>query len=190
MLEHRSLLDSLVPDRRDRSLATEQSEPLIAAVLSRRLSLLQCSSPPALQGALSRDSGLQLPAPQTAAFFEDNSLLWLTPSEWLLDSPADIADSTVAAIAPRLNVALAAITDVTDAFAYFELSGSCVTDILMTGCGLDLRPSAFPPGRLARTFLANVPTIVWNPGGSVQLRCLIDRTFASHFRDWFRDRGT
>lgn len=190
MLEHRSLFDSSVPAQRGRSSATEESEPFMAAVPDRRLSLLQCSPTPALQGPLGRDSGWQLPAPQIAAFFEDNTLLWLTPSEWLLDSPADTADSTVAAIAPRLKLALAAITDITDAFVHFELGGSCITDILMTGCSLDLRTSAFPPGRLARTLLANVPAIVWNAGGSDRFRCLIDRSLATHFWNWFRDSVT
>jgi len=151
------------------------------------LLLLQCASELALQEALTSEIELPLPGPQQASNARGCALLWLCPAEWLLELSASAIDSVQRAITRRLATSLAAVTDMTDAFACYEVSGSRSAETLMCGCSLDLRTHAFPAGRVARTMLADVPAIIWNPGNPDRFRCLVDRSFAIHLWTWIRE---
>lgn len=112
------------------------------------------------------------------------ALLWLTPAEWLLECPASQTDSLQGAIARRLATSLAVVTDMSDAFECFELSGTRAAEVLMSGCSLDLQADIFPAGRVARTALADIPAVIRGTGGPLSFRCLVDRSYARHIRDW------
>jgi sarcosine oxidase, subunit gamma len=148
------------------------------------LLLIQSASVLALQVALNQVLGLPLPVPQQAAVLHDCALLWLTPAEWFLDIPANRTDSVQLALTERLSSSLTAVFDFSDALVPFEVNGANAPEILMAGCHLDLRPAAFPAGRVVRTALADVPAILWNPGNPDRFRCLIDRAFTEHFLAW------
>jgi sarcosine oxidase subunit gamma len=150
--------------------------------------LLQSPSESALEDALVSHTGLRLPAPQTASAGGDCALLWLTPQEWLLAFPASETESLDDALTRRLATALVAVTDMSDALAVCELSGTRCADVLMSGCALDLHSDAFPAGHSARTGLADIPSILWNPGKEPRaVRCIVDRSHARHLHDWLAD---
>ncbi|MGH8229958.1 MAG: sarcosine oxidase subunit gamma [Steroidobacteraceae bacterium] len=152
------------------------------------LLLLQSARPSSLEDALTSEIGLELPTPQQSSARGDHALLWLTPAEWLLAIPSTRTDSLQSALTRRLATSLATVIDVSDAFASCEVTGARAAETLMSGCSLDLRALAFPSGRVARTALASIPAILWNPGGEPhRLRCLIDRSFAGHLREWLVD---
>jgi sarcosine oxidase subunit gamma len=165
-------------------LAIEHGGLGITPVRDRGLLLLQAASAHALRDALDQALDLTLPTAQNASVRGDYALLWLSPAEWLLELHVNETRAVESELSRRLTSSLAVVTDIGDALVSFELSGAGVLEILMTGCGLDLRPHAFPPGRVARTALADVPAILWNPGKPDRLRCLIDRGFAGHFLLW------
>jgi sarcosine oxidase subunit gamma len=179
MLERRTPLESmpegLMPDGLH-----------LAAVRDRGLLLLQSASSPAMQQALERELGLPLPAAQQVTALGEYALLWLAPGQWLLDLPAKMTASIETALGGRLEATLAAVTDLSDALISLELGGALAPEILMSGCSVDLRPHAFPPGCLARTALAAVPAILWNPGAPERIRCLIECAFADHMLSWLR----
>lgn len=150
--------------------------------------LLQSPSESALQDALMSRTELQLPAPQTASARGELALLWLAPAEWLLACPASEIESLQVALTRQLANSLAAVTDMSDAFAACEVSGMHAADVLMSGCTLDLHADVFPAGRCSRTGLTDIPAILWNPGREPRgVRCIVDRSHARHLRDWLAD---
>lgn len=66
----------------------------------------------------------------------------------------------------------------------FASGGRIDPERLMTGCSLNLKPNAFPSGRVARTALADISAILWNPGNPDRFRCVVDRGFTAHFLKW------
>jgi sarcosine oxidase, subunit gamma len=181
MLEHQKPVDSL----REARGSDFAGEPGLSGA---GFLLLQSASESNLQDALTSEIGLDLPAPQGACVRGDYTLLWLTPAEWLLEHPVNETHSLQSALTRRLATSLAVVTDVSDAFACFEVRGARGAETLMSGCSLDLRTHAFPVGRVARTVLADIPAVVWNPGREPHcFRCLVDRSFAGHLRNWLMD---
>lgn len=186
MLEHQQPFDSLLAD--GDGTITEKPGIRVSWICGAGFLLLQSPSGSALQEALERHIGLSMPAPQAASARGEYALLWLTPTEWLLGAPASATDSLCATLTRELATCLAAVTDMSDAWAACEVSGTRAAEALMSGCTLDLRAGAFPAGRTTRTALADIPAIVWNPGGEPdRFRCIVDRSHARHWRDWLID---
>jgi sarcosine oxidase subunit gamma len=168
----------------DGTLALERSDLRVTPIRDRGLLLMQTASASALQAALEQEIGLTLPPPLNTTALDGYAVLWLAPREWLLDLPAAEADPIATALTRRLSSSLAVVTDLSDGLVSLEVSGSGAAGILMTGCSLDLGPNRFPPGRVVRTALADVPAILRNPGEPERIHCLIERAFADHFLDW------
>ena len=127
----------------------------------------------AVAGAL----GLALPeVPNTAA----GGALWLGPDEWLVVSDADIAVPLEEALAGQH----CAVVDVSEARAVLELSGPGATDVLASGCRLDLQ--ALRPGACAQTALARTHALLEPRGGGVW-RLYVGRSFAAYARAWLED---
>jgi len=180
MLEHQQPLDSQ-PEARGSDSAGERGFRMLAAT---GLLLLQSPSESALLDALNGEISLTLPGPGETRARGEYTLLWLTPAEWLLECPAAETDSLQSAFTRRFATSLAIVTDMTDAFACFELNGARTHDTLTSGCSLDLRADIFPAGRVARTSLAGIPAIIRRTGEPQGFRCLVDRSYARHLRDW------
>jgi len=137
-----------------------------------------------LQGELPSSSwARELPGPLESRTREQQSLLWLAPGEWLLIVPATDVLSMEARLSTELRTTFAAVTDLSDAFASFELTGKRGAEVLMTGCSLDLHTEAFGSGRVARTVLAGVAAIVWR-AQMERFRVFVDRSFAEHLEQW------
>ena len=183
MLEHQQPFDPLIQDGDTRFVAMPDIQ--MTWLSGWRFLLLQSPSESALQDALMSHTELRLPAPQTATAGGDYALLWLTPKEWLLASPASETESLQAHLTRRLATCLAAVTDMSDALAVCEVSGTRCADVFMSGCTLDLHANAFPAGRCSRTGLADIAAILWNPGIEPRsVRCIVDRNHARHLHDW------
>ena len=186
MLDHRAPLDQLSRERNTEAL--DDAWLRVRPVTDRGLLLLQGSPQDAvLHDAVSRQIGARVPGPQTTNSRGEYALLWMTPKEWLLELPAAATSAVQGSLVTRLAPSLAVVTDITDALACFDVGGDRATDVLMTGCSLDLRPHAFAAGRVARTAVADVPAIIWKAGPSDIFRCWVDRSFAEHFWSWLAD---
>ena len=184
MLEHQQPFGSLSQSGGDSIF----NEPGLQVTLSDvGLILLQSRSGATLQDPVTTETGLRLPAPQEACTRGVYCLLWLSPTEWLIELPAKEAKSLQGTLTERLATSLAVISDMSDAFASYEVRGARAAEALMSGCRVDLRPHAFPARRVVRTALADIPAVLWNPGEPQRLRCLIDRSFAGYLRDWLVD---
>lgn len=180
MLEHRQPLDS--PPAGD---SRPTAEPGLRVQLAEPgLLLLQSPSECVLQDALRSELSLELPLAGETRARGIYALLWLTPAEWLLECPVRDVAALRSAFTRRLGKSLAVATVMSDAFACFDLSGAQTPDVLASGCGLDLRADNFPVGRVVRTSLADIPAIIRKTGAPDGFRCLVDRSYARHIRDW------
>lgn len=149
------------------------------------LLLIQGDPRDALLGkVIQEELGLRLPEPLEATAQGPRALLWTTPREWLLIASRSESSSIRGSLAAQLASTLAAVTDISDALACFEVEGTDASDTLMTGCTLDLRLEAFFPGRVMRTVMTGVPVILWRPAESSGFRCFVDRSWAEHFSRW------
>lgn len=186
MLEHRAPLDQC-----SQAVDTgpiDRPDLHVAPVADRGLLLLQGDPRDALFcDVIFRQIDIRVPGPRATSTRGDYALLWVTPREWLLELPADEAAASHEALASRLAPVLAAVSDVSDAYASFEVTGERAVEALMTGCSVDLHLHAFGAGSVACTTVADVPAIVWRPENLRLLRCLVDRSFAAHFWNWLAD---
>jgi heterotetrameric sarcosine oxidase gamma subunit len=163
----------------------EGRRDLHVVVQDHGLLLIQGDPRDALLGkVIQEELGLRIPGPLEASVQQARALLWITPREWLLIAPRSESSSIRGSLTAQLAATLAAVTDISDGLACFEVEGKEASDMLMTGCTLDLRPEAFVPGRVMRTAMAGAPMIVWRPGQAGGFRCFVDRSWAEHFSSW------
>ncbi len=128
----------------------------------------------AVAGAL----GFGLPeAPNTVAA---GGALWLGPDEWLLVSGED----QTGPLEEALEGQHCAVVDVSEARAVLELSGPGATEVLASGCRLDLDP--LRPGACAQTALARAHVLLEPRAGGVW-RLYVGRSFAAYARAWIED---
>jgi sarcosine oxidase subunit gamma len=124
--------------------------------------------------------------PNTVAETADVCALWLGPDEWLVTGA-----ETPGALLAELEAALAgvhhSVVDVSANRVALELSGTSRFDLLSAGCGLDLHPRAWGPGRCAQTLLARVPVILWERGGTTAI--LVRPSFAGYVAEWLTDQA-
>jgi sarcosine oxidase subunit gamma len=145
----------------------------------------------AFLSAVERALGLAPPtAPNTVASHQGLDLLWLSPEEWLLVTPA----GAEAGLVERLEQALAGLhagaVDVSDARAVIRLEGAAARKVLAKGTPLDLRPHAFQPGRCAQTTLARASVILRPVGrGDDAFEVHVGRSFAPYLWAWLTDAG-
>ena len=140
------------------------------------LTVLRGSGPDFLT-AVAGAIGVGLPeTPNRAA----GGALWLGPDEWLLVSGEDRTGTLEAALAGQH----CAIVDVSEARAVLELSGPGATEVLASGCRLDLEP--LRPGSCAQTALARAHVLLEPREGGVW-RLYVGRSFAAYARAWIED---
>lgn len=118
----------------------------------------------------------------------DRAALWLGPDEHLLLAPAGDA----AAVAARLASALAGIphslVDVSQRQVAMRVSGSDASELLNSGCPLDLDVAAFPPGMCTRTLIGKAEAVLWRKAAA-EYHLEVWRSFAGYVVDWLREAG-
>ncbi len=132
--------------------------------------------------------GFGLPTePNTVAGGEGVCALWLGPDEWLVTT----AGGEEAGLMARLNGALAghhaSVVDVSDARTVIVLRGERARDVLAKGCGLDLHPRVFKPGRCAQTALARASILIHQTSEDPAYDIYVDRSFAQYLWTWLED---
>jgi sarcosine oxidase subunit gamma len=66
------------------------------------------------------------------------------------------------------------------------LAGPAARDVLAKGCGLDLHPSAFAPGRCAQTLLAQAQIVLEQRSDEPEYHLFVRPSFARYLREWLR----
>jgi sarcosine oxidase subunit gamma len=106
--------------------------------------------------------GTTLPTtPNTVATAGDIDALWLAPGEWLIVAADAARDDLMAKLGAATAEQHTAVTDVSAASVVLELAGIKAREVLAKGCGLDLHPRTFAPGRCAQSLIARAPALLW-----------------------------
>ena len=118
--------------------------------------------------------------------------LWLGPNEWLLVSNNEIPKETNTYELEQIlfdNISktdLGAITNVTDHFTIFKLSGTNIFEVLSKGCPFNFDSDDFGNNKVVQTILNHVDvTIHRRSENDVDL--FVRRSFAGYLWDWLKD---
>jgi sarcosine oxidase subunit gamma len=133
-----------------------------------------------LDALLHQQLGLRLPDPGKAFSGTDCAALGLAPGTAVIEAPLP----RLATLRAALPSDMAASVDQSGGFAILRLGGGKSPDVLGKGCRLDLHPSAFGPGRCARTVMAQVPTILRQIDSTPSYDLIVPRTLARSFAEF------
>ena len=137
--------------------------------------------------------GMILPKEACSTSYKDKiSSLWLGPNEWLLVSNDEITKETNSYELEQVlfdsisKTNLGAVTNVTDHFTIFSLSGSNIFEVLSKGCPFDFSSKDFGDSKVVQTILNHIDvTIHQRSENDVDL--YVRRSFAGYLWDWLKD---
>ncbi len=123
---------------------------------------------------------------------EKITLLWLGPDEWLLVSNAEIAKETNIYELEQIlfdeisKTNLGAVTNVTDHFTIFSLSGSNIFEVLSKGCPYDFDSEDFLDNKVVQTILSNIDVTIHRKSKN-EIDLYVRRSFADYLWNWLKD---
>ena len=142
---------------------------------------------PAARAAAGEAFGVPLPESACRANARDGrAALWLGPDEHLLLGPAGERDMLAAGLESALADSAHSLVDVSQRQVAWLLSGARVSELLSTGCPLDLDPAEFPPGMCTRTLLGKAEIVIWRTGAEA-FHLEVWRSFADYVLAWLRE---
>lgn len=118
----------------------------------------------------------------------DRAALWLGPDEHLLLAPAGDAETVATQLGSALSGIPHSLVDVSQRQVALRVSGPDASELLNSGCPLDLDPAAFPPGMCTRTLIGKAEAILWRKAAA-EYHLEIWRSFAGYVVDWLREAG-
>jgi sarcosine oxidase subunit gamma len=129
---------------------------------------------------VARQFSITLPIePNTAARSAALTAFWLGPRSWLLVAESD-GSSLADFIGKRdaLNAAGGALFDVSAARVAYRLAGLRATNVLATGCPLDLHPRTFRAGDCAQSLFGRVNALLYKSDDAPTFVIMVARSFA------------
>jgi sarcosine oxidase subunit gamma len=123
---------------------------------------------------------------------EKITLLWLGPNEWLLVSNAEITKQTNIYELEQVlfdgisKTNLGAVTNVTDHFAIFSLSGSNIFEVLSKGCPYDFDSENFTDNKVVQTILNHIDVTIHRKNKN-DIDLYVRRSFAAYLWNWLKD---
>ena len=142
---------------------------------------------PAARAAAGAAFGVPLPEnPCRANASGSRAALWLGPDEQLLLGAVEDARFVAASLETALAGIAHSLVDVSQRQVALQLSGSRASEILSTGCPLDLEPGAFPPGMCTRTLFGKADIIVWRTGAA-EYHLEVWRSFAGYILELLQE---
>jgi sarcosine oxidase, subunit gamma len=118
----------------------------------------------------------------------DRAALWLGPDEHLLLAPAGEAAAVAAQLASALSGIPHSLVEVSARQVAMQVSGPDSSELLNSGCPLDLDPAQFPPGMCTRTIVGKAEAVLWRKADA-EYHLEVWRSFAGYVVDWLREAG-
>jgi methylglutamate dehydrogenase subunit D len=112
-------------------------------------------------------------------------LLGIGPGKWLA-----VAEPNAAPLAERLSGelgTLAAVTELSDAYAVLRIAGANARALFEKGLGVDLHPRAFKPGDVAATVCAHINVVIWQIDATPTYEIALYGSYAASFGDWLAE---
>lgn len=110
------------------------------------------------------------------------ALIGTGPGTWLARTatpPPDWAE----ALAGQLD-SVASVTDVSDSYRLFRISGRGARRLLRRGAFIDMHPSAFAAGSVAVTVIGHIGVILRQIDDAPTYEIAVFRSFGESFRHW------
>jgi len=123
---------------------------------------------------------------------EKISSLWLGPNEWLIVSNDEISKETNVYELEQLlfneisKDNLGSVTNVTDQFTIFSLSGSNIFEILSKGSPFDFESGDFENNKVVQTILNHVDVTIHKKNENT-VDLYVRRSFSNHLWNWLKD---
>jgi sarcosine oxidase subunit gamma len=130
-----------------------------------------------------------LPMPEAACRAESaagRAALWLGPDERLLLAPDGMGDAIAGALEAALTAHPHSLVDVSHRQVALRIAGPRASDLLSSGCPLDLDPKAFPVGMCTRTVLARAEVVLWRLSPE-EYHLETGRSFSGYVLGWLRE---
>jgi methylglutamate dehydrogenase subunit D len=103
--------------------------------------------------------------------------LWIGPERALLLADA----TTIAAVREAISPVRAALIDQTGGYVIWRLAGPDARSVLARICRIDLHDSVFGTNYVARTIMAQIPTVLHRIDDSQTFRLIVPSTLARSF---------
>lgn len=143
---------------------------------------------PGLRKAAEDVAGVKFPEEGGAVCENERGLCWMAPDELLVLVPHDAVAGALVKLEEALHGTHFLAANVSDARAVFTVTGDGACEVLAKLTPADLRPSAFGPGRMRRTRLAQVPAAFWmGETGAFEVICF--RSVAGYVFDLLSNAG-
>ena len=121
--------------------------------------------------------------------------LWLGPNEWLIVSNEEVPkeintyelENVLYDNISKTN--LGSVTNVTDQFTIFSLSGSNIIETLSKSCPFNFESDSFGNGKVAQTILNHTDVTIHKKNEN-DIDLYVRRSFAKHLWDWLKDSAS
>ncbi len=140
--------------------------------------------------------GMILPKESCSTSTNENiSCLWLGPNEWLLVSNDLVTkDNNDYEIEQALfdgisKTNLGSVTNVTDHYTIFKLTGSNIFEILSKGCPFNFNSDNFGDDKVVQTVLNHVDVIIHKKTKD-EVNIYVRRSFSNYLWLWIKDSST
>ena len=128
----------------------------------------------------------KLPVKPNTTNFENHSIYWLGPDEWLILCPLSEAKNLVRKLQGSRGSMHAAVNDVSGGQIALRLDGNHVRDVLAKGCTLDLHPSVFGKGMCAQSNLAKANVLISMGHEPHTFDLIVRRSFSDYLLHWLK----
>jgi len=142
---------------------------------------------PAFAKAVENCCGFELPDALRVAGEGDLRIFWLGPDEWLLEAAPERISGLAAQLIAETSGQHVAVTDLSDSYVCYTLSGNSVRQLLARGCTLNLHPKVFTAGSCTQTGLAKATVLLALQGDRFALK--LRRSFSDYLLQWMRVAG-
>ena len=126
---------------------------------------------------------------------EKITCMWLGPNEWLLVSNDTITKDSNDYELERIlfndisKKDLGAVTNVSDQYTIFNLTGENIFEILAKGSPFDFNSSNFANNKVVQTILNHTDVIIHKKNEN-NVDLFVRRSFAKHLWDWLKDSAS
>ena len=136
--------------------------------------------------AIDAELGCELPIePLTSTVAGDVCIRWVSPTEWLITSPADQTPAMEEKLRRKLGDEIA-VVDNSGGYICIHMTGLMAELVIRKSTGYDVHLSTFPANKVVTTTFAQAQTILRSLGDA-QFELIWRRSFADYMWRWLRD---
>lgn len=141
---------------------------------------------PVFQAALRTALAMEPPASERVSAMCEARLTWAGPNEWLYFCSLSTEEESISTLKLALADQFATVTRISDSRVSFIVTGPEAANFLSKGCGIDLYPTSFEPGKVVTTRFAGLPAMLIRQSEDVYV-IYFDVGSAGYVLDWMLD---